>query len=438
MRVLHVASGDFFSTYGGGQVYVKNVVDAMLDRGIDVCILSFHDSSENQPKKYRNADIIELSSRYTEQQIFDAIEKLHPDIIHAHSNKPIICTLGRRLNIPVVVTSHHGGILCPGGALMNTKHQICNKIVNHKDCLPCVLSNIPGNKWLWYPLMRFLPKRTYLSLGKFLHKKPFILFVTPVGCAAKSIQDKKEDWQTIIDNCSLLITPCYRFAEAIKINGFPEEKLTVIPHGIPVPAKRHPYPDIKDGKIKFYYVGRISIVKGIHILINAFIGIGDPDIELHLIGASANKNEDRYMSKLKSQSENDPRIIWHGKVAPEKIYEVTKDLHISISPSICLEAFGLNIAESLALGKPVIATRSGGGEMQIRDGENGWLVEPNDVNAMRKAICHIIDNPDLPARLSPNCNAISIDDHIDELLKSYNRVIHAHDKCASDNKRLYD
>lgn len=27
MKLLQIASGNFFSTYGGGQVYVKNIVD---------------------------------------------------------------------------------------------------------------------------------------------------------------------------------------------------------------------------------------------------------------------------------------------------------------------------------------------------------------------------------------------------------------------------
>lgn len=33
MKVLQIASGDFFSTYGGGQVYVKNIVDEMRRDG---------------------------------------------------------------------------------------------------------------------------------------------------------------------------------------------------------------------------------------------------------------------------------------------------------------------------------------------------------------------------------------------------------------------
>ena len=36
MKLFQIASGDFFSTYGGGQVYVKNIVDEMIRQGLDV------------------------------------------------------------------------------------------------------------------------------------------------------------------------------------------------------------------------------------------------------------------------------------------------------------------------------------------------------------------------------------------------------------------
>ena len=41
MKLLQIASGNFFSTYGGGQVYVKNIVDEMIRQGLDIAVLSF-------------------------------------------------------------------------------------------------------------------------------------------------------------------------------------------------------------------------------------------------------------------------------------------------------------------------------------------------------------------------------------------------------------
>ena len=38
MKLLQIASGDFFSTYGGGQVYVKNIVDEMIRQNLDLTV----------------------------------------------------------------------------------------------------------------------------------------------------------------------------------------------------------------------------------------------------------------------------------------------------------------------------------------------------------------------------------------------------------------
>lgn len=414
MQILHIASGDFFSTYGGGQVYVKNVVDKMIDNGADVCVVSRVSSGEKVIcKNYKGIKLFEITSP---DMLGEAIKLVKPDVIHAHSMKAEACKIGRALDVPVVVTSHHGGILCPAGTRLNCKDEICHASVNHKECLPCILRNIPGGRRLWYPLMRHLPESTYKKLGKFLTGKHFIPFVTPIGIAAKQISDKQSEWFDICRDCTLMVAPCHEIADAMVLNGLHEDKIRVIPHGIPLPKERPTYPSIIDGKVKFYYVGRICYVKGIHVMLEAFHSVDNPAIELHLIGGAGNKQERRYMDGLQKKYVKDKRIIWHGKVAPEDVFEVTRNYHVSSAPSTFLEAFGLNIAEALALGKPVLATRCGGGEMQIKDGVNGWLVPPNNPHALASKIKYIVDNQNLMPEMSLNCHAIALSHHIVTLL----------------------
>ena len=50
------------------------------------------------------------------------------------------------------------------------------------------------------------------------------------------------------------------------------------------------------------------------------------------------------------------------------------------------EAFGIVAIEALACGVPVVAYRRGGPAEIVRDGENGWLVEPDDVDGLVAAI----------------------------------------------------
>lgn len=420
MRILHIASGDFFSTYGGGQVYVKNVVDEMIRQGIDVFVVSMSGNHDSVVQKdYNGIPLFEISSP---DYLEEAIRNATPDIIHAHSLKDKVCLIGKKIGIPVIVTSHHGGILCPAGTYLNCKDEICNAKVNHKDCLPCVLRNVRTGLKYWYPVVKHINPKSYLKVGSYLENKPFIPFITPIGKSALFIQNKQKQFSDIILNCSLMIAPCNKIGEAMIINGLDPSKLRVIPHGIPLPKKRPEFPDIVDGKIKFYYVGRICYVKGIHVLLEAFYKINNPAIELHLIGGTGNKREHQYMTSLQCKYKSDPRIIWHGKISPDKVFETTGNFHVSISPAIYLEAFGLNIAEALALGKPVLTTMSGGGQMQIRDGENGWLVPSNDAAALADKIAYITSNPEMLHIMSKNCHAILIADHCNALMEVYEEI----------------
>jgi len=63
------------------------------------------------------------------------------------------------------------------------------------------------------------------------------------------------------------------------------------------------------------------------------------------------------------------------------------------------ENFPHTVVEALAVGTPVIATRTGGVAEVVRDGENGLIVEPGDVEALAAAIRRFFDEPGLAERL---------------------------------------
>ena len=57
-KILQVASGNFFSTYGGGQVYVKNIVDEMIRQHCSLVVFSFLNNLDVIKKKdYKGIDL---------------------------------------------------------------------------------------------------------------------------------------------------------------------------------------------------------------------------------------------------------------------------------------------------------------------------------------------------------------------------------------------
>jgi len=429
MKLLIVASGDFFSDYGGGQVYVKNLVDELVERGLELSLAT----PSNPPvsvRYYRDCPVFGFSSGAVSRksdEIAALLQKIKPDLVHAHGAKQFFAEACNNAGIPCIVTAHHGGILCPAGTLLNHRDRICAVRANHKDCLPCVLKNIRAGIFSWQ-VFRMLPVDTRLRIGRFLRARPFLPYLTPVGTTALSIQEIKDDWDIIVNNVSLLVAPSKAIAESMIRNGAPADRVKKITHGIIPPDRKCREKDRKadDGfrdDIRFFYVGRICHVKGLHVLLGAFSGIKGKT-ELHIIGGAGNKEEDRYMQRLRSKYSKFPNIVWHGKTKKQQVNELILGFDVMVHPAIYLEVFGLTISEALALGKPVIATRCGGAEEQIKEGVNGLLVAPNEMrslrNAMQKFVNKVVDSEAM-SEVGP-ASVKSMFNHASEIISLYHQV----------------
>ncbi len=63
------------------------------------------------------------------------------------------------------------------------------------------------------------------------------------------------------------------------------------------------------------------------------------------------------------------------------------------------EGFALTVTEALWKSKPVIASDIGGIPLQIKDGENGFLLDPEDYEGFADRILRLLKNPKLAAKL---------------------------------------
>jgi len=70
------------------------------------------------------------------------------------------------------------------------------------------------------------------------------------------------------------------------------------------------------------------------------------------------------------------------------------------------EGLGVALLEAAALGVPIVATAAGGIPEAVRDQINGLLVPPADVVALAAALNHLLDDPNLAARLGAGGRAL--------------------------------
>lgn len=63
------------------------------------------------------------------------------------------------------------------------------------------------------------------------------------------------------------------------------------------------------------------------------------------------------------------------------------------------EGFGLTVTEALWKGTPVVASNKGGIPLQVKDGVNGYLLDPDDNNGFADRIIHILEHKNLRKEL---------------------------------------
>ncbi|MFZ1491999.1 MAG: glycosyltransferase family 4 protein [Candidatus Competibacter denitrificans] len=70
------------------------------------------------------------------------------------------------------------------------------------------------------------------------------------------------------------------------------------------------------------------------------------------------------------------------------------------------EGLPLAVLEAMACGRPVVATPVGGVMEAVEDGHTGFLIPPNEPQALAKAICDLLDNEALRCKLGQQARVV--------------------------------
>jgi glycosyltransferase involved in cell wall biosynthesis len=70
-----------------------------------------------------------------------------------------------------------------------------------------------------------------------------------------------------------------------------------------------------------------------------------------------------------------PQVQFLGWLPPQQVAREMREARAVILPSVYLEAFGLVVAEALALGVPVVVSERAGAAAMIEQGVNGFVVD---------------------------------------------------------------
>ena len=121
-----------------------------------------------------------------------------------------------------------------------------------------------------------------------------------------------------------------------------------------------------------------------------------PEAILLLAG---NGPKQKFLEQLIKQEGLERNVKLIGYVTNLQDYQHIIDVQVSCS---LREGLPLNIVESMLSGNPVVASLNRGHRELIQDGINGYIVDPNDYEAMGNRVLNLLDNNDLCKRIVQN------------------------------------
>ena len=158
----------------------------------------------------------------------------------------------------------------------------------------------------------------------------------------------------------------------------------------------------KSDRFQFCSVSLLTKNKGVDILLRAFSKSfgGQNNIRL-VIGGDG--EERKSLETLALDLNISRQVSFYGLLSRQQVCELMMQSQVCVLASY-IETFGMVLIESLALGKPVIATRCGGPESIVRE-QDGILISTNDDDVMAVAMKQIYDNYLLydPSNIRASC-----------------------------------
>lgn len=146
---------------------------------------------------------------------------------------------------------------------------------------------------------------------------------------------------------------------------------------------------------RLIFVGRITAIKGLRVLLSAFARARAtrPGLHLTLVG----DGDDRaHLERLAAPLGD--AVQFAGYLSQGAVAEALSKADAMVLPSFA-EGLPVVLMEALASARPVIATQVAGVSELVEDGVNGFIVPPGDEDALADRIGRLADDPEIRARM---------------------------------------
>lgn len=208
--------------------------------------------------------------------------------------------------------------------------------------------------------------------------------------------------RAVLNHSMGLVIGCESFRdEVVENHGTAPERFTIIPGATNTdqftPREGAALGELRSA-VRLLYHGRVDSRKGSLDFIRTGAALVERghDVRLIVSGIGPDFDETKAMGKEHGIAD---RCEFPGEASYAEAPARYHDGDIFLSPTYA-EGFSNTILEAMASGLPIVSTDSVGVRDCLRDGDNGIMVEPGDIDALTDATERLLTDADLRKRLA--------------------------------------
>jgi glycosyltransferase involved in cell wall biosynthesis len=316
-----------------------------------------------------------------------AMRELKPDILHVHNTlpqiSPSIYYAAAACKVPVVQTLHNYRLLCANGMLMRDGG-VCEDCVGRTFGFPAVVHRC--------------------------YRDDRLASFSVVSTVA--VHRVMGTWRNKVTR---YIALC-EFARTKMLEaGLRPERVVVKPN---FSRDRHVGVDLDRPRSGALYLGRLSVEKGVGVLIDAWKTL---DVPINVVGTGPLEAATRAAAGA--------QVTMHGFLGDEDVTGAMRQSSFLVMPSIVYEGFPMVVAEAYAAGAPIVASRLGALAELVEDGVTGLHFNPGDPDDLAEKVRWAHAHPAEMAAMGRNARLRYERSYTPEV--NYERLIEIYDEARA-------
>jgi glycosyltransferase involved in cell wall biosynthesis len=243
----------------------------------------------------------------------------------------------------------------------------------------------------------WLPRRPRTPLVGSLHQPPGGIDHGPLRRAVQAPMDR-----LAYRRARLLLVASQALGDELAGQGYPSERIRVVPPGRDLPAApAGPPVDLRQGRrAALLCVANWVERKGLLDLLDAVARLPAGLATLHLAGDD--RADPGYGARVRarlSRPDLAGRVVVHGPLPAERVAALYQAADVFVLPSL-REPYGTVWGEAMAAGLPVVGWRAGNLPHLAEHGREGLLADPGDVAALGAALARLAGDEGLRQRMA--------------------------------------